>query len=143
MSRDPIADDGREFADLQCKTTVLPWGDSKRILVQANVGAVVARIEPAIESRLREEIHLRTRLRVEKQRETRIEEIVDFRVDEAGRGLLEIIKFQIDCAAQSRAKIILKPGDRQCAVEPVERSSMSKAHAVHAKTHRLKICAFM
>ena len=42
------------------------------------------------------------------------------RVDETGRGLLEIIKFQIDCAAQSRAKIILKPGDRQCAIEPVE-----------------------
>src|SRR3954468_17589710 len=103
MSRNPIADDGRKLADLECKTAVLPWGDSKRIFVQPNVGAVVGRIEAAIEPRLREEIHLRTRLRVQKQRETRIEQIVDFRVDEARRGLLEIIKFQIDCAAQSRA----------------------------------------
>ena len=50
----------------------------------------------------------------------RIEEIVDFRIDKTGRWLLEIIKFQIDCAAQPRAKIILKPGDRQRATEPVE-----------------------
>src|SRR6266496_2219250 len=120
MSRDPIADDGCEFADLQSKTTVLPRRDSKRILIQANLGAVVAGIEPAIESRLREEIHLRTDLRVDKQRKTIIEKVVDIRVDQTGRGLLEIVKFQIDCAAQSRAKIVLKPGDRQGAIKPVE-----------------------
>src|SRR6476661_5414999 len=120
MSRNPIADDGREFAGLQCETTVLPWGDSKRILVQANVGAVIARIESPIQSRLREEIHLRTGLRVQKQRETRIKQIIDFRINEPGRGLLEIIKFQIESAAQSRAEILLKPGDRQCAIEAVE-----------------------
>ncbi len=78
MPRDPIADDGGELADLQRKTTVLPWGDSKRILVQANVGTVVAWIESTIKPRLREEVHLRTGLRVDKQCETRIEEIVDF-----------------------------------------------------------------
>src|SRR5215471_9352569 len=121
MSRNPIADDRRELTDLQRKTTVLPRRDSKRVLVQANVGAVIARIEPAIELRLREEIHLRTDLRVDKQRKTIIEKVVDIRVDETGRGLLEIIKLQIGCAAQSRAKIILKPGDRQRAIEPVER----------------------
>src|SRR5580765_804996 len=120
MSRDPIADDGCELTSLQRKTAVLPWGDSKRILIQANLGAVVARIEPAIKLRLRKEIHLRADLRVQKQRKTIIEKIVDIRVDQTGRGLLEIIKFQIDSAAQSRAKIILKPGDRQCAIEPVE-----------------------
>src|SRR4029077_16319020 len=62
----------------------------------------------------------RADLRVQKQRKTIIEKVVDIRVDETGRRLLEIIKFQIDCAAQSRAKIILKPGDRLCAMEPVE-----------------------
>src|SRR5215468_7832572 len=121
MSRNPIADDRRELADLQSKTTVLPRRDSKRVLVQANVGAVVARIEPAIESRLREEIHLRTDLRVDKQGKTIIEKVVDIRVDETGRGLLEVIKLQIGCTAQSRAKIILKPGDRERAIESVER----------------------
>src|SRR6516162_8842709 len=113
MPRNPIANNGRELTDLQCKTAVLPRRDSKRILIQANLGAVVGRIEPAIESRLREEIHLRTDLRVDKQRKTIIEKVVDIRVDETGRGLLEIIEFQIGCAAQSRAKIILEPGDRQ------------------------------
>src|SRR5215472_14461409 len=120
MSRNPIADDGRELADLQRKTTVLPRRDSKRILIQANVGAVIARIEPAIELRLREEIDLRTDLRVDKQRKTIIEKVVDIRVDETGRGLLEVIKLQIGCAAQSRAKIVVKPGDRQSAIKPVE-----------------------
>src|SRR5215472_7413435 len=120
MSRNPIADDGRELTGLQRKTTVLPRSDSKRVLVQANVGAVIARIEPAIESRLREEIHLRTDLRVDKQCKTIIEKVVDIRVDQTGRGLLEVIKLQIGCAAQSRAKIVLKSGDRQRAVEPVE-----------------------
>src|SRR5215468_5608427 len=120
MSRNPIADDRRELADLQSKTTVLPRRDPKRVLVQANVGAVIARIEPAIESRLREEIHLRTDLRVDKQRKTIIEKVVDIRVAETGRGLVEVINLQIGCAAQSRAKIILESGDRQCAVESVE-----------------------
>src|SRR5215469_4675111 len=120
MSRNPIADDRRELTDLQCKTTVLPWRDSKSILIQANLGSVVARIEPAIKLRLREEIHLRTGLRVYKQRKAIIEKVVDIRVDETGRGLLEIVKFQIRRAAQSRTKIILKSGDRQRAIESVE-----------------------
>src|SRR5258708_39926268 len=34
--------------------------------------------------------------------------------------MLEIIKFQIGRAAQTSGKIIVKCGDRQCAVEPVE-----------------------
>src|SRR4029078_5766719 len=86
----------------------------------ANVRAVIARIEPAIESRLGEEIHLRTRLRVQQKRETRIKHIVDLGINEPGRGLFESIKFQIDSAAQPRAKIVLERGDREDAVEPVE-----------------------
>src|SRR5262249_9222464 len=57
---------------------------------------------------------------IHKQRKAIIEKIVDIRVDETGRGLLEIIELQIGCAAQSRAKIILEPGDRQRAIESVE-----------------------
>ena len=62
---------------LQREATILPWRNSKRIFVQANVGAVIGRIEPAIEPRLREEIKLRPELRVEKQCQTWIEESVD------------------------------------------------------------------
>jgi len=81
---------------------------------------VIAGIEAAIESRLREEINLRPELRVEKQRETRIEEIVDLRVDETRRRLLEVISFKINRAAQSHTKIVLKGSDRERGIEPVE-----------------------
>src|SRR6516162_777400 len=120
MPWNPITDRGSELTNLQAKTSIFPRGNAKGIFIEPDLGTVVARIEPAIESRLREEIHLRTGLGIDKQRETRIEEIVDFRVDETGRRLLEVIKFQIDCATQSCAQIILKPGDRERAVEPVD-----------------------
>jgi hypothetical protein len=58
MPRDPIAYHSREFASLECEAAILPWCNSKRVLVQANVGAVIGWIEPAVESRLREEIEL-------------------------------------------------------------------------------------
>ena len=77
MSRDPIANHSREFASLECEAAILPWCNSKRVLVQANLGTVIARIEPAIQSRLREEIDLRAELRVEEQCEPWIEEIVN------------------------------------------------------------------
>src|SRR5207247_6099253 len=76
VPRHPIADNGREFADLQRKTPVLPWCNSNGVLIQANVGALISGIEPAIDSSLREEINLRAQLRVHKQRETRVKEIV-------------------------------------------------------------------
>src|SRR5207244_11139656 len=78
VPRHPIAHYGRKFADLQRKTPVLPWCNSSRVLIQANVGTLIGGIEPAIDSSLREEINLRAQLRVEKQRETRIEKIIGF-----------------------------------------------------------------
>jgi hypothetical protein len=99
VPRDPIADDGCEFAGLQSKTAVLPRRNPKRILIQTNLSAVIAGIKPAVDSGLREKINLRAELRVEKQGETRIEKVVDPRVDETGRRLLEVIKFKINCAA--------------------------------------------
>ena len=49
MPRDPIADDGGEFAGLESKTAVLPRRNPKRILVQTNLGAVIAQLQvPAI-----------------------------------------------------------------------------------------------
>ena len=58
---------------------------------------------------------------------------------------MEIIKFEIDRAAQSRAKIILKPGDRQCAIESVESvidvESARQAHALAGKASVLSVDA--
>src|SRR5437899_7525292 len=99
MPRDKVPDDGGELTDLESKTSVLPRRNSKRIFVEPNLSAVIARIEPTIQSRLRKQINMRTKLRVEKQRQTGIEEIVDLAVDKARRWLLEMITFDINRAA--------------------------------------------
>src|SRR5438445_13683809 len=96
MSRDKIADNGGELTDLQSEATVLPRGNPKRILIQTNLGAVIARIETAIESRLREEINVRAELSVEEKCQTRVEESVDVDVDEPRCWLLEVMKVDID-----------------------------------------------
>ena len=77
MARDPIPYHSRELAKLECEAAIRPWCNSKRVLVQANIGAVIGWIEPAVEPRLREEIELGPELRVHEQRETIIKKVVD------------------------------------------------------------------
>ena len=48
MPRDPIADDGGEFANLGGEAAVVPRRDAKRIFIQSDFGAVIARVEPTI-----------------------------------------------------------------------------------------------
>src|SRR5439155_18571455 len=55
-----------------------------------------------------------------KECQTRVEQIVDPAVDQSGRWLLEVIDFKIDCAAQSRAKIVLKRGKGKRCIQPIE-----------------------
>src|SRR5437870_4983087 len=121
MARDPITDNRCKFSQLHIETAIIPRRKAKRIFVKTNLSSVIAGIEPAIESRLSEEINLRPQLRVEKESQSRIEEVVNVAVDEPGRWLLEMIRFEIDCAAQSRAKIVLKRSDSEGAVEPVQK----------------------
>src|SRR2546423_15367743 len=121
MPRHPIADHSRELSHLQSKPSVVPRRNSKRVLIEPELSAAIARVESAIESRLREEINLRSILRIEKEREARIKEIVDLAVDESGRGLFKMINFEINRAAQVRPKIVVKRGDHQRAVEPVKK----------------------
>src|SRR5712692_4085441 len=113
MPRDKIADNGGELTDLQSEAAVLPRRKAKRIFVEPNLGAVIARVEAAIESRLREEINVRAELSVEEKCQARVEEIVDVAVDEPGCWLLEMIKLDIDRAAQTRPKIILERSDSE------------------------------
>src|SRR5438309_11121293 len=141
MSRDKIADNGGELTDLQSKATVLPRGNPKRILIQANLGAVIARIETAIESRLGKEINVRAELSVEEKCQARVEEIVDVAVDEPRCWLLEMIKLDIDRAAQTRSKIILERSDSERVIEAIKnvidlkcaRHANEKAEAERAK----------
>ena len=67
MPRDIISDNGGELADLQGEAAILPRRQPKRIFVQPNGGAVIARIESAIKSRLGKKINLFAELCVEKQ----------------------------------------------------------------------------
>ena len=112
MPRDPIADNRCEFAGLKRKTAVFPWRNPKCILIQADLSAIIRWIKPTVDSGLREKINVRAKLRVDKKRQTRIEKSVDAAVDQTGRGLFEMVNFQIEGAAQSCAKIIVK--SRKC-----------------------------
>src|SRR6266545_3857312 len=120
MSRDPIAYDRGELADLHCQSPIFPRCNAQCIFVEPNLSAVIARVKTAIEPGLREEINLRADLRIQKKSQTRIEKSVDAAVDETGRRLIEVIDFQIERAAQSCAQFILKCGDRKLGIEPVE-----------------------
>src|SRR5437764_14542142 len=85
------------------------------------MGAVIAWVEPTIKPRLDKEINLGSDLRIEKECQTRVEEIVDVTIDQSRRGLLEIVDFKIDRAAQARAKIVVEGSDGEGRIEPVEK----------------------
>ena len=83
-----------------------------------------------------EEINLRSVLRVEKERQTGIEEIVDIAVDEARRRLLEVVNFQIESAAQTRAKIIVRRRNGERAIKAIEEIiNVDRASATSQKTN--------
>jgi hypothetical protein len=60
-------------------------------------------------------------LRVEKEGQTRVEKRVDVAVNETGRGLFEVIEFQIERAAQAYAQIVVKCGNAQRRVQAIEK----------------------
>ena len=150
MPRDPIADDSGELACLLSKAAILPWRNPKCILVQTNVGAVIGGIESAVEPRLRKEINLRSDLRVQKESQPRVEKSVDVAINETRRGLFEVINLQIERAAQSYPEIILKCGDRERSIGPVEkiidvegaRSAGKNAQAEGAQLHASALTPF-
>src|SRR6266446_4643900 len=121
MPRHPNADDGRELPNLQSESAIFPRRDTKRVLIQPNLGAVIARIESAIESRLRKKIKLRPELSIKKKCQTWIEEIVDLTIDQSWSRLLEMVNLQIQRPAQARPEIILKSSDGQRAIEPLKK----------------------
>ena len=121
MPRDPIAYDRGERADLYRQAAILPWRNAQCVFVEPKLSAVIARVKTAIKPRLSKEINLRADLRIEKECQSRIEKSVDATVNETGRGLIEVIDFQIERAAQSCATFILKCGDRKLGIEPVEK----------------------
>ena len=73
MPWDPIAHHGCKLPHLQIDTAILPRRIAKRIFVEANLGAVITGVEPAVQPRLSKEIDPAPKLRIEKERQTRIE----------------------------------------------------------------------
>src|SRR5690349_11802536 len=135
MTWNPVPHDRCELADLKGQTPVFPRRNPKRILVQPNLSAFIGGIEPAIDPTLCEEIKLRSKLRIEKQRQARTEKCIDAAVDQAGCGLLEVVDFQIQRAAQSYSKIVCKGRNCERVVEAiqeiidVERARCASKHA--------------
>src|SRR5438105_13448207 len=121
MPRHEVAVNGGKLTDLQSKAAIFPRCHAECVFIEADRGTVIARIEATIESRLCKEINRRSELGVEKHRQARAEQIVDLAVDESWCWLLEVITFEIDCAAQSCPSAISKRGESECAVEPVKK----------------------
>src|SRR5882762_4797128 len=111
MPRDPGTDYGCELGDVECKAAVVPWSESKCIFIEPDLGAVIAGIKTAVESRLGKKIDLRADLGIKEKSQTWVKKIVDFAVDQSRRWLFKVVTFDIDCAAQSRTKIVLECRD--------------------------------
>jgi hypothetical protein len=60
-------------------------------------------------------------LGVEEERQARIEKVVNVAVDKSGRRLLKMIRFKVDCPAQSGAKDIIKSRKSMCGIEPLDK----------------------
>src|SRR5579864_3323319 len=99
MSRDPVSDNGGEFADLQIEASIVPRRETDCVFIHSNLCALIAWIETTVQPRLREKINLFSQLTVQKKREPRIKQIVDLAIDESGRGLIKVIKLGIEGAA--------------------------------------------
>src|SRR5437867_6362782 len=120
MSRHPIAYDRGELTNLQRKAAIVPRCDAKRVLVRAHLRAMIARVEPAIQPRLHKDINVRPNLCIEENRQPRIEQRIDLAVDQTGRRLLEMVKLEIDCPADTRSHIFIKRAKCQRLVDAVE-----------------------
>src|SRR5438552_4098395 len=121
MPPGPVANDGCEFAHLKIQARVVPWRIAQRIFVGASFGGLRGRVKTAINARLRKNVNMWAELGVEKQSEAWIKKIMAFRVDQAGRRLLEMIIFEIDRAAQARAGLVVQKGPRQFFFDAIEK----------------------
>src|SRR4051794_5979012 len=96
MPRDPIADDGRELSDLEIDVHILSEAVTNEILIQPNLGALVARIEAPVGACLREDIDVRPDFCVEKQGQAGIKENVIVCINQTRSGLSDQISFEVD-----------------------------------------------
>ena len=77
---------------------------------------------------------------VEKDCKSRIKDIVDLAIDKAGRRLLEVIEFQIECTAEARANIVVKRGKREGVIELVEKIIDVKSARCAGKNAQAESC---
>src|SRR5436190_11244885 len=96
MPCDPIANDSRELTNLEIDPHVASEAVPNEILVEPNLGALVARIEATIGPRLRKDIDTGSDLRIEKQGQTRVKKNVIIGIDETGSWLVDQIGLEID-----------------------------------------------
>src|SRR5260370_23001752 len=121
MSLDDIDHDSGEFDHMQIETTVIPRRKTKRVFIKTDLSAVSARVEGAIHPRFSKEINPRCSLGVEEECQARIEKVVGIAVDEAGRRLLRMGRFKVNCPAQSGAKDIIKSRKSKCGIQPLDK----------------------
>ena len=67
MTRHPVADDCGKLAGLEIEPAIFPRRHADSVFVESDLGAVVGRIETAVDARLRENVNRTSELRVDKQ----------------------------------------------------------------------------
>ena len=86
MPLDPVADDRREFAELEVEAPVGPRREADRVFFEPQLRAIIAGIEGPVGPALRKQVDPRSQLRIEEETQARVEKIASAGEDQAGRG---------------------------------------------------------
>src|SRR2546423_5032930 len=121
MARHPAADDGGKLAGLEIEPAVFPGRDTHGVFIEPKLRALIARIETAIDPRLRENINHRTELCVDEQTQPRVEKRVARRPNEAGRRATKRVALKIERAADACPQVAIGSGEGQRFVDAIEK----------------------
>src|SRR4051812_24458158 len=102
MSRDPVADDRGEFADLEIQPRIIERRVAQQVFIEASIVRFDSRIEAAIYTSLNEAVKMLAEPRIEKQRESRIDKTV-VAEEQTRRAPINVIAFEIERAAEVHA----------------------------------------
>jgi len=120
MPPDPVADHGRELAELHAEMPAQPRRDPHRVFLKAQLRPLVGGIEGPVGPRLREQIDVRPPLAVEVKRQARIEQRGAVGENESRGGILEMIVLEVERAAQAQAERVVGGADGEGLVQLVQ-----------------------
>jgi len=96
MALDPAADHGRELAHLETEPAVFPRCHPNGVFIEPEIRSFVARVEPAIDARLGENVNRRANLRVNEHGQPRIEKRVAGGANQSRSRAVKRVCFEIE-----------------------------------------------